>query len=167
MWKPSKNGVFRSSTYHWKSLWKILAPCKKVSRTAFNRDLVVTVSQPQLDNQRSPNLLTNVIRLLWRYTEVLPSSSFSTRVLDLLQLWPFDRLQIAFCISLSIFLMMCKDLVNKGLQLKVSQVDCLQDVLAVCIDAHCTHRHPGWKDCPMLSQSPRNMQVLRLEWEGL
>ena len=48
---PSKNGVLRSPTYQVKSCWKILRVYpKKFSRSAFNLDLVVTVSHPAEDS---------------------------------------------------------------------------------------------------------------------
>jgi len=85
----------------------MLAPCRKVSRIAFNLDLVVTVSHPQDDKVISPPTpSTNAMRLLCKKILVSPSELFSTRVLDLLQDSPFPRLQIARCISLSI-LRMC------------------------------------------------------------
>ena len=83
--------------------WK---PCRKVSRTAFNLDLVVGVSQPHDDNVISPNDEINAMRLPCRYTLVSPSEFLATSVLDFLQVSPLLREVIADCISLSI-LRMC------------------------------------------------------------
>ena len=100
--KPSKNGVFRSSTYQVKSFWKMRHPERNTSRIAFNLDLVVTVSQPHELKMMSPFGSIWAMRLPCNLTSVNPSESTSTEVLDFDQL---VRVAIAACIWRSIFLM--------------------------------------------------------------
>ena len=99
---PSKNGVFRSSTYQVKSFWKIRQPERNTSRTAFNLDLVVGVSQPHELKMMSPLGSISAMRLPCNLTDVNPSESTLTEVLDFDQ---FVRVAIAACICCSIFLM--------------------------------------------------------------
>lgn len=101
---PSKNrSVWRlSPMYQVKSLWNILRPYpKKFSSSAFNLDLVVTVSHPAEDNWRSPLSWTVAMWLLCKYTSDLAPMR-STLVFEL----DHDvRLLIAEFICCSIFLM--------------------------------------------------------------
>ena len=99
---PSKNGVFRSSTYHVKSFWKIRQPERNTSRTAFNLDLVVGVSQPHELRMMSPLGSISAMRLPCSLTVVYPSESTSTLVFDLCQ---SVRVAIAACIWRSILRM--------------------------------------------------------------
>ena len=99
---PSKNGVFRSSTYQVKSFWKMRHPERNTSRIAFNLDLVVGVSQPHELRMMSPLGSISAMRLPCNLTDVNPSESTETEVLDLVQLL---RVAIAACIWRSIFLM--------------------------------------------------------------
>ena len=96
---PSKNGVFRSPTYQVKSFWKMPHPERKTSRTAFNLDLVVTVSQPHELRMMSPFGSISAMRLPCNLTDVNPSESTLTEVLDLRQ---SVRVAIAACIWRSI-----------------------------------------------------------------
>ena len=92
---PSKNGVFRSPTYQVKSFWKMWHPVKNTSTIAFNLDLVVGVSQPHELKIISPFGSISAIRLPCNLTDVNPSESTLTEVLD------FDqsvRVAIAACI---------------------------------------------------------------------
>ena len=100
--KPSKNGVFRSPTYQVKSFWKMPHPERKTSRTAFNLDLVVTVSQPHELRMMSPLGSISAMRLPCSLTDVYPSESTLTEVLDFDQ---FLRVAIAACICCSILRM--------------------------------------------------------------
>ena len=99
---PSKNGVFRSPTYQVKSFWKMWHPVKNTSTIAFNLDLVVGVSQPHELRMMSPLGSISAMRLPCNLTDVNPSESTETEVLDLVQLL---RVAIAACIWRSIFLM--------------------------------------------------------------
>ena len=99
---PSKNGVFRSPTYQVKSFWKIPHPERNTSRTAFNLDLVVGVSQPHELRMMSPLGSISAMRLPWSLTDVNPSESTLTEVLDFDQL---VRVAIAACICCSILRM--------------------------------------------------------------
>ena len=99
---PSKNGVFRSPTYQVKSFWKIPIPETNTSRIAFNLDLVVGVSQPHELKTMSPSGAISAMRLPCNLTEVNPSESTLTEVLDFFQ---SVRVAIAACIWRSIFLM--------------------------------------------------------------
>ena len=99
---PSKNGVFRSPTYQVKSFWKIWHPVRNTSTIAFNLDLVVGVSQPHELKMISPFGSISAIRLPCNLTDVNPSESTLTEVLDFDQ---FVRVAIAACICCSIFLM--------------------------------------------------------------
>ena len=99
---PSKNGVFRSPTYQVKSFWKMLHPVRNTSTIAFNLDLVVGVSQPHELRMMSPFGSISAMRLPCNLTDVNPSESTETEVLDLVQLL---RVAIAACIWRSIFLM--------------------------------------------------------------
>ena len=99
---PSKNGVFRSPTYQVKSFWKIPQPERNTSRTAFNLDLVVGVSQPHELRMMSPLGSISAMRLPWSLTDVYPSESTSTEVFDFDQL---VRVAIAACICCSILRM--------------------------------------------------------------
>ena len=99
---PSKNGVFRSPTYQVKSFWKIPHPERNTSRTAFNLDLVVGVSQPHELKMMSPLGSISAMRLPCSLTVVYPSESTSTEVLDFDQ---FLRVAIAACICCSILRM--------------------------------------------------------------
>ena len=99
---PSKNGVFRSSTYQVKSFWKMWQPEMNTSRIAFNLDFVVGVSQPHELKTISPFGSISAIRLPCNLTDVNPSESTLTEVLDLRQ---SVRVAIAACIWRSIFLM--------------------------------------------------------------
>ena len=99
---PSKNGVFRSPTYQVKSFWKIPHPERNTSRTAFNLDLVVGVSQPHELRMMSPFGSISAMRLPWSLTDVNPSESTLTEVLDFDQL---VRVAIAACICCSILRM--------------------------------------------------------------
>ena len=92
---PSKNGVFRSPTYQVKSFWKMWQPEMNTSRIAFNLDLVVGVSQPHELRMMSPFGSISAMRLPCNLTDVNPSESTLTEVLD------FDqsvRVAIAACI---------------------------------------------------------------------
>ena len=99
---PSKNGVFRSPTYQVKSFWKMLHPVRNTSTSAFNLDLVVGVSQPHELRMMSPFGSISAMRLPCNLTDVNPSESTLTEVLDLRQ---SVRVAIAACIWRSIFLM--------------------------------------------------------------
>ena len=99
---PSKNGVFRSPTYQVKSFWKMLHPVRNTSTIAFNLDLVVGVSQPHELRMMSPFGSISAMRLPCNLTDVNPSESTETEVLDFDQLL---RVAIAACICCSIFLM--------------------------------------------------------------
>ena len=99
---PSKNGVFRSPTYQVKSFWKMWHPVKNTSTIAFNLDFVVGVSQPHELKMISPFGSISAIRLPCNLTDVNPSESTLTEVLDLCQ---SVRVAIAACIWRSIFLM--------------------------------------------------------------
>ena len=99
---PSKNGVFRSPTYQVKSFWKMWHPVKNTSTIAFNLDLVVGVSQPHELRMMSPLGSISAMRLPCNLTDVNPSESTETEVLDFDQLL---RVAIAACICCSIFLM--------------------------------------------------------------
>ena len=99
---PSKNGVLRSSTYQVKSFWKMRHPERNTSRIAFNLDLVVGVSQPHELRMMSPLGSISAMRLPCNLTDVNPSESTETEVLDFDQLL---RVAIASCICCSIFLM--------------------------------------------------------------
>ena len=99
---PSKNGVFKSPTYQVKSFWKMLIPETNTSRIAFNLDFVVGVSQPHELKMMSPFGSISAIRLPCNLTDVNPSESTLTEVLDLRQ---SVRVAIAACIWRSIFLM--------------------------------------------------------------
>ena len=99
---PSKNGVFRSPTYQVKSLWKMWHPERNTSIIAFNLDLVVGVSQPHELRMMSPLGSISAMRLPCNLTDVNPSESTLTEVLDFDQ---FVRVAIAACICCSIFLM--------------------------------------------------------------
>ena len=96
---PSKNGVFRSFTYHVKSFWKMWQPEMNTSRIAFNLDLVVGVSQPHELKTMSPFGSISAMRLPCNLTDVNPSESTLTEVLDLRQ---SVRVAIAACIWRSI-----------------------------------------------------------------
>ena len=72
------------------------------SRIAFNLDLVVGVSQPHELKTISPFGSISAIRLPCNLTDVNPSESTETEVLDFDQLL---RVAIAACICCSIFLM--------------------------------------------------------------
>ena len=100
--KPSKNGVFRSPTYQVKSFWKIPHPERNTSRTAFNLDLVVGVSQPHELRMMSPFGSISAMRLPCNLTDVNPSESTSTEVFAFFQL---VRVAIAACICCSILRM--------------------------------------------------------------
>ena len=99
---PSKNGVFRSPTYQVKSFWKIPHPETNTSRIAFNLDLVVGVDQPHELRMMSPLGSISAMRLPCSLTDVNPSESTETEVLDLVQLL---RVAIAACICCSILRM--------------------------------------------------------------
>ena len=96
---PSKNGVFRSFTYHVKSFWKMWQPEMNTSRIAFNLDFVVGVSQPHELKTMSPFGSISAMRLPCNLTDVNPSESTLTEVLDLRQ---SVRVAIAACIWRSI-----------------------------------------------------------------
>ncbi len=99
---PSKNGVFKSPTYQVKSFWKMWQPEMNTSKIAFNLDLVVGVSQPHELKTMSPFGSISAMRLPCNLTDVNPSESTLTEVLDLRQ---SVRVAIAACIWRSIFLM--------------------------------------------------------------
>ena len=99
---PSKNGVFRSPTYQVKSFWKIWQPVRNTSTIAFNLDLVVGVSHPHELKMMSPLGSISAMRLPWSLTDVYPSESTLTEVLDFDQLL---RVAIAACICCSILRM--------------------------------------------------------------
>ena len=99
---PSKNGVFRSPTYQVKSFWKIWQPVRNTSTIAFNLDLVVGVSQPHELKTMSPFGSISAMRLPCNLTDVNPSESTLTEVLDFDQLL---RVAIAACICCSILRM--------------------------------------------------------------
>ena len=99
---PSKNGVFRSPTYQVKSFWKIWQPVRNTSTIAFNLDLVVGVSHPHELKMMSPLGSISAMRLPWSLTDVNPSESTLTEVLDFDQLL---RVAIAACICCSILRM--------------------------------------------------------------
>ena len=99
---PSKNGVFRSPTYQVKSFWKMWHPVKNTSTIAFNLDLVVGVSQPHELKTMSPFGSISAMRLPCSLTDVNPSESTLTEVLDFDQLL---RVAIAACICCSILRM--------------------------------------------------------------
>ena len=99
---PSKNGVFRSPTYQVKSFWKIPQPERNTSRIAFNLDLVVGVDQPHELRMMSPLGSISAMRLPCSLTDVYPSESTLTEVLDFDQLL---RVAIAACICCSILRM--------------------------------------------------------------
>ena len=99
---PSKNGVFRSPTYQVKSFWKIWQPVRNTSTIAFNLDLVVGVSQPHELKTMSPFGSISAMRLPCSLTDVNPSESTLTEVLDFDQLL---RVAIAACICCSILRM--------------------------------------------------------------
>ena len=99
---PSWNGVFRSPTYQVKSLWKIWQPVRNTSTIAFNLDLVVGVSHPHELKMMSPLGSISAMRFPCNLTDVNPSESTETEVLDFDQL---VRVAIAACIWRSIFLM--------------------------------------------------------------
>ena len=100
---PSKNGVFRSPTYQVKSFWKIPHPERNTSRTAFNLDLVVGVSQPHELRMMSPLGSISAMRFPCNLTVVYPSESTSTLVFDLCQ---SVRVAIAACFWRSILRVM-------------------------------------------------------------
>ena len=99
---PSWNGVFRSPTYQVKSFWKIWQPVRNTSTIAFNLDLVVGVSQPHELRMMSPLGSISAMRLPCNLTDVNPSESTLTEVLDFDQL---VRVAIAACICCSILRM--------------------------------------------------------------
>ena len=99
---PSKNGVFRSPTYQVKSFWKIWQPVRNTSTIAFNLDLVVGVSHPHELKMMSPLGSISAMRLPCNLTDVNPSESTLTEVLDFDQLL---RVAIAACICCSILRM--------------------------------------------------------------
>ena len=99
---PSKNGVFKSPTYQVKSFWKMWQPEMNTSRIAFNLDFVVGVSHPHELKMMSPFGSISAMRLPCNLTDVNPSESTLTEVLDFFQ---SVRVAIAACIWRSIFLM--------------------------------------------------------------
>ena len=100
--KPSKNGVFRSPPYQVKSFWKIWQPVRNTSTIAFNLDLVVGVSHPHELKMMSPLGSISAMRFPCNLTDVNPSESTLTEVLDFDQ---FVRVAIAACICCSILRM--------------------------------------------------------------
>ena len=80
----------------------MLQPEMNTSRIAFNLDLVVGVSHPHELKMMSPLGSISAMRLPWSLTDVYPSESTLTEVLDFDQLL---RVAIAACICCSILRM--------------------------------------------------------------